>query len=67
MKSANLLLVLRTETSAGPGSTQEVMARLAALIWGKEGRPAGRAAEFLLRARAVLNGTPEPTHDEAQP
>ena len=67
MKATNKLSDCQADTAAGPGPTQEVIARLAELIWEKEGRPAGRAAEIWLHAESALRGTNEPTHDEPQP
>lgn len=45
--------------AAGTGPTREVVTRLAELLWEREGRPAGREAEFRQQALAELNwGTP---------
>lgn len=49
-----------------PGPVPEVIARLAELIWDKEGRPAGREREFRLQAEAALRTADEATRDEPQ-
>lgn len=51
---------------AKPGPVPEVIARLAELIWDREGRPAGREREFRLRAEAALRTTHEGPCDETQ-
>lgn len=50
-----------------PGPTLEVIARLAELMWEKEGYPEGRDLEFWRRAEAELMGTDEPSHHESKP
>jgi len=53
-------------TAAKPGPVPEVIARLAELIWDKEGRPAGREREFRLQAEAALRTANGATRDETQ-
>ncbi|MBI5688940.1 MAG: DUF2934 domain-containing protein [Verrucomicrobia bacterium] len=49
-----------------PGPALEVIARLAELMWEKEGCPEGRDIEFWLRAEAELKGTDVPTLHESK-
>jgi hypothetical protein len=50
-----------------PGPALEVIARLAELMWEKEGCPEGRDIEFWLRAEAELKEIEEPNQFEARP
>lgn len=47
-----------------PGPTQEVLARLAELLWEHAGRPAGREREFRRRAEANLSAAEGAARDE---
>jgi len=52
--------------AAEPGPVPEVIARLAELLWDKEGRPAGRGREFRLQAEAALRTANDAIRNEPQ-
>ena len=58
----------RWEDSTPPGAepAREVIAKLAELLWEKEGRPAGREIEFRLQAKAALGETNKSSSDETK-